>query len=92
MRTPGWEDLNVSELARRLGWPRDRTANILTGRAQKVRAIELVRLAEELRMTTDDLIQRIEQAAILRRERDALLAERLLADRRTAYGRLAKPA
>jgi hypothetical protein len=92
MRTCGWEGLNVSKLALRLGWPRDRTANILTGRVQSVRLIELVRLAEELRMDREELLAMIDSARILDRERELLQARMLLAGVRTAYGRLVKPA
>ncbi len=65
--------------ARKLGWQHERLRGILTGRIEKVRLIELVRVAEELKMPVDQLVARIARAKDADLERRQLLAEKLLA-------------
>jgi hypothetical protein len=61
---------------------------ILTGRIEKVRLIEIARIAEELRMPRERLLERIDLAKIAEAERMAIQAEKFRRNRRTEYGRL----
>jgi uncharacterized protein YydD (DUF2326 family) len=81
----GWKGLNVSAMARDLGWKREKLADILTNRKPFVRFIHLVRIAEELRMGIDELKNSIETAERLDQERLELIILRAQARLRSAW-------
>ena len=71
-----WEGLSITRMARDLGFSREKLANILAGRKVFVRPIELVRIAEALKLTREELLARIDYARSLDQQRLALEMER----------------